>query len=506
MKIKQWVVISCLVAMFLVPCVSFGQPTGYQGLWKDTSGNPIHNFYVQHYLQGNSTVVIYTRDAINFYAFLGSMSGNAFEALSLDPDQDRRLQLSFAAPTTGTATITDRTVTPNTDIVIDIARTFQAQITDRSGIWKDGSNVLSMYVQDYTVGSTVIVYTFDAVDFKAFLTNVSGDTFTTTDLGDGTEQMTMVFANASSGNVGVAPAMAPTMLSPLANDFSYPVSKTFYPTPLPLVSFMGDPRVGAAPLTVNFTDQSAGVKDAFGWNFGDGGTSTLQNPQHTYNNPGTYDVSLSVSNISGSSLLTQNGYVSVAATGTPPLAQFSGMPTSGPAPLSVSFIDTSLGSPTSWAWNFGDAGDPSVVQSTAQNPSHVFANPGVYTVTLIVSNAFGSNGATRVNYINVSAADVMPTADFIATTATTGPSPLFVAFQDQSTGSPTSWQWNFGDAGDPNIVQSTLQNPVHNYSAVGTYSVKLRVSNSAGSNTKTRVNYVTVTSGSATVNMGYGGF
>ncbi|MBI4774822.1 MAG: PKD domain-containing protein [Deltaproteobacteria bacterium] len=466
MKIKQWLVSSCLVAMMLVPGVSFGQPTGYQGLWKDTSGNPIHNFYIQHYLQGNSTVVIYTRDAINFYAFLGSMSGNTFEALSLDPSQDRGLHLSFAAPTAGTATITNRTVTPNTDTVIDITKTFQAQLTDRSGIWKDGSNVLSMYVQDYTVGSTVIVYTFDAVDFKAFLTTMSGNTFTATDLGDGTEQMTTVFSNASSGNVGVTPSMAPTVLSPLANNF----------------------------------------KDAFGWSFGDGAASTLQNPQHTYNNPGTYDVSLSVSNISGSTLLTQNGYVSVAATGTPPLAQFSGMPTSGPAPLAVGFIDTSLGSPTSWMWNFGDAGDPSVVQSALQNPSHNFTNPGVYTVTLIASNAFGSNGTTRVNYISVSAADVMPTADFIATTVTTGPSPLFVTFQDQSTGSPTSWQWNFGDAGDPNLVQSLLQNPVHNYTAVGIYTVKLQVSNTAGSNTKTRVNYVTVTSGSATVNMGYGGF
>ena len=84
MRIKPLLVSWCLVVMFVVPHVCFGQPVGYQGLWKDTGGNPIHNFYVQHYLQGNSTVVIYTRDAINFYAFLGAMSGNTFDALSLD--------------------------------------------------------------------------------------------------------------------------------------------------------------------------------------------------------------------------------------------------------------------------------------------------------------------------------------------------------------------------------------------------------------------------------------
>ena len=506
MRVKYWLVSWCLVVMFLVPCVSFGQPTGYQGLWKDTGGNPIHNFYIQHYLQGNSTVVIYTRDAINFYAFLANVSGNSFDALSLDSGQSRRLQISFASGANATATITNRTVTPNTNTVINITKTFQALMTDRAGIWKDGSNVFSMYVQDYTVGSTVIVYTFDAVDFKAFLTNVSGNTFTALDLGDGTEQMAMTFAAASSGNASVTPAVVPTTLLPLTNNFSYAVSKVFYPTPLPIVSFMGDPRVGPAPLVVYFTDQSTGVKDSFAWNYGDGGTGTYENPQHTYNNPGTYDVSHSVTNISGTATQTLTSYITVAAAGTPPTASFVGMPNIGAAPLNVNFTDSSMGTPTSWQWNFGDVGDPSVVQSADQNPSHTFINPGLYTVTLIATNAFGSNGMTRVNYISVSAADLPPVADFVATTATTGSAPLFVTFQDQSAGAPTSWQWNFGDAGDPNAVQSTLQNPVHNYSVVGTYSVKLTVTNSVGTNAKTRANYVTVTSGSATVNMGYSGF
>ena len=165
----------------------------------------------------------------------------------------------------------------------------------------------------------------------------------------------------------------------------------------------------------------------------------------------------------------------------PPVANFSGSPTSGTAPLTVSFIDTSSGPPTSWAWTFGDGGT-----STAQSPSHVYNTAGTYSISLQVANSLGNNTLTKTNYISV-AAPQPPTANFNGS-PTNGITPLTVSFTDTSTGGPTSWAWTFGDGGT-----STAQNPSHVYTAAGTYSVSLTATNSLGSNTLTKTNYITVT-------------
>jgi PKD repeat protein len=100
---------------------------------------------------------------------------------------------------------------------------------------------------------------------------------------------------------------------------------------------------------------------------------------------------------------TSSGTVSAPATVTvteatpPPTANFSATPTTGDAPLAVAFTDLSTSSPTSWSWTFGDGGT-----STAQNPSHTYAAAGTYTVSLTVTNAGGSDTATKTDYITVS--------------------------------------------------------------------------------------------------------
>jgi len=81
----------------------------------------------------------------------------------------------------------------------------------------------------------------------------------------------------------------------------------------------------------------------------------------------------------------------------PPVANFSGNPTSGAAPLTVAFTDLSTGSPTSWSWSFGDGGT-----SAAQNPSHQYTAVNAYTVSLTVQNAQGQDSETKPNYITVS--------------------------------------------------------------------------------------------------------
>lgn len=167
----------------------------------------------------------------------------------------------------------------------------------------------------------------------------------------------------------------------------------------PVAAFSGTPTSGYAPLAVAFTDASTNSPTSWAWTFGDGGTSTAQNPSHTYTAAGSYTVTLTATNAYGSDGETKTGYVTVTTPPTnPPVAAFSGTPTSGTVPLTVTFTDASTNNPTSWAWTFGDGGT-----STAQNPSHVYTTAGTYTVTLTATNAYGSDGETKTGYITASA-------------------------------------------------------------------------------------------------------
>ena len=104
-------------------------------------------------------------------------------------------------------------------------------------------------------------------------------------------------------------------------------------------------------------------------------------------------------------------YFSLGGGGeTPPTAAFSASPTSGTAPLTVQFTDTSTGGPASWQWDFQNDG---TVDSTQQNPSFVYTDPGSYSVKLTVSNTAGSDGLTKTGYITVSVPG--PTLTFLPT-------------------------------------------------------------------------------------------
>jgi len=163
-----------------------------------------------------------------------------------------------------------------------------------------------------------------------------------------------------------------------------------------------------------------------------------------------------------------------------PVAAFSASPTTGYAPLKVTFTDRSTGSPISWKWSLGDS-----TYSTAKNPAHTYSKAGKYTVTLTVKNAAGSNTVTKSSFI---VANVLkaPIAAFSASPVS-GKAPVKVQFTDKSVNSPTSWKWSFGDG-----TYSTAKNPVHTYSKARKYTVSLTVKNAKGSNTKTISNYITV--------------
>jgi PKD repeat protein/photosystem II stability/assembly factor-like uncharacterized protein len=161
---------------------------------------------------------------------------------------------------------------------------------------------------------------------------------------------------------------------------------------------------------------------------------------------------------------------------------FTATPTLGDAPMNVSFTDITNGTPTSWYWEFGDG-----KTSRLQNPSHNYTIPGTYTVKFAVYNGVTTDTIIKVDYITVKEPPAV-VADFKGV-PTSGQSPLTVQFTDLSTGSPTSWSWDFGDG----TSNSTLKNPKYTYNSPGTYTVKLTVTKNNKPYTITRNDYILVT-------------
>jgi parallel beta-helix repeat protein len=252
----------------------------------------------------------------------------------------------------------------------------------------------------------------------------------------------------------------------------------------PVAAFTADFTSGLAPLTVQFTDQSSLTPTAWAWDFNNDGTvdSGLQNPTYTFTASGTYSVKLIASNSAGNSLLIKTNYISVTQPGVP-VAAFSANLTSGYAPLTVQFTDQSSNTPTSWAWDFNNDGTP---DSTLRNPVYTYSNPGIYSVKLTVANAGGNDNELKTAYISVSAS-VAPVAAFSAD-KTSGTAPLTVNFSDQSINTPAVWAWDFNNDG---TVDSNAQNPSYTFTGAGTYSVKLTVSNLAGSDDEIKSAYIT---------------
>ena len=238
-------------------------------------------------------------------------------------------------------------------------------------------------------------------------------------------------------------------------------SKTINVTSIsvPSSSFSFTPALPSAGQAVQFTDTSTGSPSSWQWDFGDGSTSTAQNPSHAYTTAGSKTVTLTVTNSSGTNSASRTVTVGAAL-----VASFSFSPASPTTGQSVQFTDTSVGSPTAWSWSFGDGST-----STARNPSHAYATAGSKTVTLTVTNSSGSNSASRTVAVVTT---LTASFSFSPASPTAGQS---VQFTDTSTGSPSLWQWSFGDG-----TTSTAQNPGHAFVSAGSYNITLSVMNTSG--------------------------
>lgn len=225
--------------------------------------------------------------------------------------------------------------------------------------------------------------------------------------------------------------------------------------------------------TVSFTDYSTGNPTGWFWTFGDGGSSSVQNPQHSFNATGVYDVMLIVNNSAGSSTITKTSYINVSTL----IADFYPEIINVNKGASVYFIDESLGNPTSWNWTFS-GGIPSSF-SGINPPSIQYNNSGTYIVSLNVSNSCGSDTKTRnVNVINVE----NTTID--VTILTNNPFPTnydknitFYSILGGGGIGPFYYTWDFADG-----THSSSASPTHTYSAYGTYIVYLTVTSTNGLN------------------------
>jgi PKD repeat protein/C1A family cysteine protease len=248
-----------------------------------------------------------------------------------------------------------------------------------------------------------------------------------------------------------------------------------------VADFTGFPARGYVPLTVSFSDQSAGSVTSWSWDLnGDGQEdSDDSNPEFEYTGMGSYSVGLIVSDGEMRDTLTKTDYVVVYEE---LMADFTGTPNEGYAPLMVSFNDQSQGSINGWDWDFDGDGSS---DSQEANPEHEYADTGSYAVRLIVADELMRDTLIREDYILVRES---VSADFEAD-ATSGTIPLTVNFQDLSKGDIVSWNWDLDGDG---TWDDTHQNCSHTYDAAGTYSVTLEVTDGVQTHSKSRVDYITV--------------
>ena len=172
------------------------------------------------------------------------------------------------------------------------------------------------------------------------------------------------------------------------------------PTDPPVCNFSGTPTTITAGESVQFTDSSTEYPTSWSWTFdgADQTNSTERNPAITYSTPGTYDVSLTVTNNVGSDSTTKTAYITVNEISDPPVADFVADNTTIVEGQTVNFTDLSTNMPTSWSWSF-EGGTPT--SSTEQNPSVVYNTAGTYNVSLTATNSIGDGTETKTAYITV---------------------------------------------------------------------------------------------------------
>ena len=255
----------------------------------------------------------------------------------------------------------------------------------------------------------------------------------------------------------------------------------------PVCDFSSSDSLFCEGNCIDFTDLSTNNPSSWNWTFtgASPSSSTDQNPTNIcYPGPGTYPVTLSVSNPFGSDTKNINTMITVQSC-PPPVPDFAASITTICRGECISFSDLSSNNPNSWSWAFPGSNTSS---SILQDPSNIcYDTAGTFAVTLTASNIYGADSITKTGYITVTSC--IPTASF-SVSSTSGCAGSCLTFTDQSTNNPTAWTWSF-PGGIPDT--SSNQNPVGIcYPDTGLYSVSLISSNFSGPDSITMTDLINI--------------
>lgn len=232
-------------------------------------------------------------------------------------------------------------------------------------------------------------------------------------------------------------------------------------------SISANPIIGYIPLTVAFEySELPQIPTAVLWNFGDGETSTEENPTHTYETAGTYVARVSIEDINGTYELSKT--IS-ALEPVPPNVSISADNTTGYAPATITFTGTAEGGqPTDYVreWDFGDG-----ETSAEENPEHRYTSPGTYTVTLSVT----SNGGNTETSVSITVLLQEPTYPTPSLKIQQTGQYTITAINDTEyiNITPASVLWNFGDGSANTLAESAagMASQAHTYAATGIYTI-----------------------------------
>jgi PKD repeat protein len=317
--------------------------------------------------------------------------------------------------------ISSGTVTGNFDVPAGATGNTRMRVSMKWNAWQTSCETFSYgEVEDYTVSFTTSVPVAPVANFSASATTIAEGAIV-----NFTDQSTNIPTSwgwtFAGGNPASSTAQNPSVQ--YNNAGSYAVSltaandggsdaetKSNYITviPLPIANFTANATVIDEGQSVQFSDLSTNTT-SWSWSFTGGApaTSTAQNPSVTYNNAGTYAVTLTASNAVGSDVETKTAYITVNNVVIAPIADFTANTTSISEGGTVNFTDLSSNEPSNWSWNFGNG-----TTSTAQNPSATYNTAGTYTVSLTASNSAGSDTEAKTAYITVTSAPSLVTLSF----------------------------------------------------------------------------------------------
>ncbi|MFN0187629.1 MAG: PKD domain-containing protein [Bacteroidia bacterium] len=250
--------------------------------------------------------------------------------------------------------------------------------------------------------------------------------------------------------------------------------------PIPLVDFNSPP---VCPNDVSSFFDASGSSNGplvkWNWNFGDGATDTLPNPMHTYSLPGTYPVTLIITD----SLGCKDTLIKNVSTLPGPVSDFSYLSACVSSQINFTDVSSVVGTTISdWEWNFGDA---SPLVTGISNPNHFYPGPGTYNTSLIVTTANGCKD-TIVEPVDVQS---VPIAGFNNALVCANQYTQFTDASVTNVGTIIGWQWSFGDGSQAALTQ----NPTHTFPP-GNYNVQLVVTGSNGC-TDTHIQNINVLDG-----------